>query len=66
MDHSKTAHVNTTGNDFIFQQGGATSHTSHRTQQHLKDAALAFINIGWMVAPRIEGNILFNDAPNTF
>ena len=30
-------------NDFIFQQDGATSHTSRRTQQHLEEEAPAFI-----------------------
>jgi transposase len=30
-------------NDYIFQQDGATSHTSRRTQQHMEDVVPAFI-----------------------
>ena len=40
----QTANVYTLTMAFIVQQEGAASHTSHRTQQHLEDAAPAFIN----------------------
>ena len=43
QDYFKTSNVYT-DNDFIFQQDGAASSTSHRTRRYLADAEPAFTN----------------------